>query len=468
MSDSGRRDLFEVRSVPRAILSLALPTVAGQIILVIYNMADTFFLGLTGNDAMLTAATICMPAFLFLSAVSNLFGIGGGSAIARALGTGDRERVRSTAAFALWGCLAVTGLYSLLAFFARDAFVDLLGGTAPAVHPRAVEYLCVTVTLGGLATAAATLLAHLIRAEGCALLASTGIAIGGVLNIALDPLFMFVLLPPGHETLGAAAATALANFLSLLYFAAALLRRRKKTQLSFCLSGSILKEGIPAEVLAAGLPACTMTLCENVSYAVLGKLMSLSGVAIQAGVGVAKKVNMLAHCTVRGIAQGALPLIAYNFAAKNYARMKEAIRVANRIAVLAAGTCTAVCLLWSRPLIGVFIHSASPALAFGAAFLRILCIGGPFSAGAYTYISFFQAVNEGRKSFLLALLRKGVIDIPLMFLLSGVWPTFGIVAATPIADALCCLAAVLMFRAYIGKLTGCALAGEGAPATTAV
>ena len=436
----------------KAVFRLAFPTVIGQIILVIYNMADTFFVGLTGNDAMLAAVTVCMPAFMFLSAISNLFGIGGASVIARAMGAGEAGRARHAAAFAFWGCLTLTALYAALAFFARDLFVDLLGGPNAAVHQNAVEYLLCTVVLGGCVTSVSVLLSHLIRSEGRAIHASAGIALGGILNIALDPLFMFVLLPPGKEALGAAIATTLSNALSLLYFVGVLLRIRRESLLSFRPSRAMLDRQIPAGVLAAGLPACIMTLVENISYAVLDKLMSLAGLPMQAGIGVAKKVNMLAHCIVRGISQGSLPLIAYNYASRNLGRMRASVRVAHRVSVGMALVCMAINLAFARPLIGIFIHQESPSLLYGAAFLRILCIGGPLSASAYTFISFFQATGEGRKSFFLAVLRKGLVDIPLMFLLSRLIPVYGIVWATPIADALCCLTANLLFHAYLRGL----------------
>ena len=448
------RELFENRKVSHAVFHLAFPTVIGQIILVIYNMADTFFVGLSGNDAMLAAVTVCMPAFLFLSAISNLFGVGGASAIARALGAREPDRARDASAFAFWGCAAVTALYAAAAYLARDLFVDLLGGTNPEVHENAVAYLLFTVVLGGGITSTGVLLSHLIRAEGRSVHASFGIALGGVLNIGLDPLFMFVLLPPGQEALGAAIATTLANLVTLVYFAAVLLAIRRRSVLSLRFSRRMFRRNIPETVLAAGLPACVMTLCENVSYAVLDKLMSLSGLEMQAGIGVAKKVNMLAHCIVRGIAQGSLPLIAYNYSSGNRERMRESVRVSHRISILMAALCMAVNLALAKPLIGLFIHHDSPSLSYGVHFLRILCVGGPFSASAYTIISFFQATGEGRRSFLLAILRKGVLDIPLMFLLSGLLPVYGVVMATPLADAVCCLAANLSFAAYWRRLTG--------------
>ncbi len=449
MVSEKERDIFENHGVLEAVMRLAVPTVIGQIILVIYNMADTFFVGLTGNDAMLTAVTVCMPAFMFLSAISNLFGIGGASLIARAYGSRDFEKVHRASAFAFWGCLAMTALYSLLAFFFRNAYVDLLGGIHPDVHRHSVEYITCTVVIGGFATSSATLFSHLIRAEGRATLASIGIMLGGVLNIFLDPLFMFRILPPGREALGAAIATALSNFIALLYFVTVLILLRKKTQIAIRPTPNMFRFRIPKDILSAGIPACIMTLFENISYAVLDKLMSLAGVPMQAGIGVAKKVNMLAHCIVRGIAQGALPLIAYNYAARNYTRMRKSFRVARTIAVGAAALCMLLNLILSRQLIGIFIHHESPSLQYGTVFLRILCVGGPFSAAAYSIISFFQATGEGKKSFFLAILRKGLVDIPLMFLLNTLLPVCGIVASTPVTDAICCAVAYLIFTNYM-------------------
>ena len=453
MNTEKERMLFEKCRVSKAIFTLAFPTVIGQIILVIYNMADTFFVGLTGNDAMLTAVTVCMPAFMFLSAIANLFGVGGASVISRAMGAGDRNRLKSASSFSFWGCIFVTLIYSLLAFVLRNPFVDVLGGLNPEVHKNAIEYLLVTVISGGVFTSLSVFMSHLIRAEGRSVHASAGIALGGIMNILLDPLFMFVILPKGKEALGAAIATTLSNVISLIYFIVILLIIRKKTCLTFSFDFKMFKENVPKDIFTAGTPACVMTLFENVSYAVLDNLMSVFGITYQAGIGVAKKVNMLAHCIVRGIAQGSLPLIGYNYAAGNYSRMKKAITYSSFLAVLVASICMVVSLIFAKPLIGIFIHSSSDSIMFGSTFLRILCIGGPFSAMAYTVITFFQATGEGTKSFILAILRKGIIDIPLMFILNTFLPIYGIVMATPIADAICCVAACLIFTTYLRKLT---------------
>ena len=442
------KDLFENSPVLKAILRLAVPTVIGQIILVIYNMADTFFIGLTGSDAKLTAATVCMPAFMFLSAISNLFGVGGSSVICRAMGSSHFSRVKKASAFAFWGCILVTVFYSLAAWLACDAFIDWLGGKAAEVHGFAREYLTITVVIGGLVTALSTLLSHLIRSEGHSMEASLGIMIGGILNIALDPLFMFVLLRPGQEIIGAAVATMLSNCCSLLFFIIYFFRHT--TLLSFQPSASMLEWKVVKDVLGTGLPACLMTLFENISYAVLDNLMAAYGIACQAGLGVAKKINMLAHSIVRGMSQGVLPLISFNYAAKSYRRMKNAILYSGAISVAVALLCMVINLVFSEPLVSIFIVDENiTSITEGAKFLRILCLGCPFSACAYAIISFFQATGKGMKSFSLAIMRKGVLDIPMMFLLNGLVAAYGIVMATPIADVLCCVAALILFIAFL-------------------
>ena len=175
--------LFEDEPVGRAIMKLAMPAVIGQIILVIYNMADTFFVGLTGSDAMITSVTVCMPAFMILSAIANLFGAGGASAIARAAGAGQRHRAKEAASFAFWGCMGVTAIYSLVCVFFADGVIDLLGGANAAVHAHAKAYLITTVSIGGLATAFGALMAHLLRSEGRSMQASIGIAVGGIATL---------------------------------------------------------------------------------------------------------------------------------------------------------------------------------------------------------------------------------------------------------------------------------------------
>lgn len=441
-----RTEIFERHRTLPAVLQLGLPTIAGQIILVLYNLADAFFIGLTENDAKMIAVTVGMPAFMVLSAIANLFGAGGASAISRALGRQDEKRAVQSGSFAVWGAASVTLLYCLLIWLFADPVIDVLGGAHPSVHRAAKIYLLVTVALGGLCTAGSSLLAFLIRSEGHAAISGIGIMLGGLLNIGLDPLFMFVLLPPGQEVLGAAAATALSNLLSFLYFLLAFAWvRHRGSRLRFGFRPLFFRSDVPREVLLTGLSACLMTLFENVSYAVLDNRMMRAGLPCQAGIGVAKKLNMLSHSVTRGMAQGVLPFLAYNYAARHYGRLKRALGWAAGITVGLSLVNMSLCLIFSKPLSAAFLDETGDSVLFGARFLQILCLGAPFSAFSYIVISFFQAVNRNGQAFTLAVLRKGAVDIPLMLLLGLLFPVYGLVWATPLADLICCITASVLF-----------------------
>lgn len=451
-NEKASKQLFEREPLAKAVIKLALPAVMGQIILVIYSLADTFFVALTDNDAMIAAVTVCMPAFMILSAIANLFGVGGASAMARAAGAGQRERAKQASCFALFGCICVAAIYSLLCTVFSDVLIDALGGAAQDVHTYAEEYLVFTVSIGGIATAFSTLMAHLLRAEGRSVQASVGIAIGGIANVILDPLFMFVLLENGCETLGAAAATMLSNVISAAYFIYVLIKNKNNTLIDIRPRIAAVPKDIAFDVLSVGAPACLMTLCENISFAVLDGIIAAYGTAMQAGLGVAKKVNMLAHCMARGMAQGILPLISYNFASGNHKRMKKAAFAAASVSVMLALGCTTVCLVFAKDLIGLFIHNGGASAEAGAHFLRILCIGGPFSAFAYMVISFFQATGHAARSLLLALMRKGIVDIPLMLLINSTIGFFGAAWATPAADIMCCIAAAILLALFMARI----------------
>lgn len=445
---ASEKNLFEKRSVLSAVLSLALPSIMGQIVLVIYNMADTLFIGMTCSDALIASVTVCTPAFMFLSAISNLFGIGGSSVMARALGSNNEKKAVDTSTFAIWCCTGITVIYCLLALIFKDTFINILGGSNPDVHRYSSQYMLIAIILGGLPTSLNTLFSHLIRGSGHSIQASIGITMGGILNIVLDPILMFVVLPEGNEMLGAAIATAFSNFCAFIYYCIIIMKNRSLYHISIKPGKDCLAESIPCDVLMTGAPACIMTLCENISYAVLDNLMCAFGTAAQAGIGVAKKINMLAHCFARGMSQGVLPLIAYNYSCGKAKRMKAVVKVTICISVSIACLCTLICFTCSTSLVSIFIRSEMDSLTLGASFLKILCIGAPFSALAYTIISFFQATGHGIRSLILALMRKGIIDIPLMYLLGNIIPTYGIVLATPLADILCCIVAVAMYLIF--------------------
>ena len=203
--DLQEQKIFEEYPVHKAVASMVLPTIASQIIFVIYNLADTWYVGLTGDANAVAAVSLCLPVYTILSAISNLFGIGGAAAISRALGRNSREDAKNIFALSLWGALIGAAIYSILILSTMRPLLALIGGIPTILAP----------TIG-----------HLLRAGGFSKTASFYMILGAVINIGFDPLFMFVILPAGNEVTGAAVATALANLIALAGFVIYLVRTR--------------------------------------------------------------------------------------------------------------------------------------------------------------------------------------------------------------------------------------------------
>ena len=183
--------LFTTISVPRAIISLVVPTVISQLITVIYNMADTFFIGQVGDPNQVAAVSLCMPLFIFLTGLANLFGIGGSSLISRCLGVKDIKKAKHTAAFSIWSALTISLIYGLLIWVLSPLLLPAIGSNE-ATYDFCRQYIFWTITMGAIPTVLNQALAHLVRSEGFSKQASFGMALGGVLNIILDPIFIFL------------------------------------------------------------------------------------------------------------------------------------------------------------------------------------------------------------------------------------------------------------------------------------
>lgn len=463
-----KRDLFENQPIIKAIVNLAIPSIIGQLILVFYNMVDTFFIGIAAKNmadqalgnALIAGVTISMPVYMILSAISNLFGIGAASVISRSLGKNNVKRAKNSSQFAFYSTLLVTVIYCLLVFFFSAPLASLLsGGNSPEAAMFAERYILWSVVIFGIPTAVNTLFSHLLRAQGKAVHASIGIALGGILNCALDPLFMFVIMP-ANPVAGVAIATGISNTIALLYYIFLMRVQKKDMIISIKFTKEMFKEEVPNEVIRVGIPACLMTLLENVSYMILDALVGsvivdkLASDAALAGIGVAKKINMVAHSVVRGMTQGVLPLIGYNKSSGNRKRMARIVYVSGAISLTIAAICMAFNYTLAPNLAQIFVHEEL-SIARSSEFLMILSIGAPFSAAAYTIISFFQAVGKPGRSLVLALMRKGILDIPMMFIFFSIakatHTNFGpelIIWATPIADVICCVTAIILFSHY--------------------
>ena len=433
-------ELFERAPVRRAVLALAVPTVISQLITVVYNVADTFFIGQLGDPAQVAAATLAMPPFILLTGIANLFGVGGASLVSRCLGSGDTDKARQCAAFSLWAGAAVALVYGLIMMLFRPVILPAIGAGADT-YDALYHYVFWTITVGAIPTVVSAEMAHLVRAEGHARQASFGLSMGGMLNILLDPLFIYGLR---LGVTGAAIATMLSNLAAMSYFLLLIRRGRGTTVISLHPRHLTLKHRIPAEILLVGFPSFVMNGMSILSNIILNRLVAAYASEAIAGMGIAKKIDMVAFAIAAGMTQGVLPLIGYNYASKNAARMRAAIRTTLVYSLFIACAMTILLFACAAPVSRLFINDAAT-VAFGQRFLRVICLTCPTVSVTFMVTTVFQATGQKLQPTILSLLRKGGLDVPFMFLMSHLLGVNGIAWATPIADLLAMLTALALF-----------------------
>lgn len=432
MADNNRRtEIFESMPVRRAVLLQIIPSIASQMVTLIYNLADTYFVGMLNDPVHTAAITVAYPSFLMLTAISNLFGVGGASAIARALGRKEPEKAGQLSALSFWGGVIASVLFSLT-FLVLARPILSLSGAKEATYEVTFRYARWVVVLGGPFTVMNTLLANLVRAEGSAARASIGVSMGGLLNILLDPIFVLPqFLGLGAE--GAGIATALSNTGAALYFL--LYLRRRETVLSIRPRQLRHAKAHIFNVLSIGFPSAFQYAMIVAAVTAQAKFVSAYPTEAVAALGIAKKLDQLPLNFSIGVASGLLPLLAYNHSAGNLARRKRAFLFGGTIAVSFALLCVALYEAAAPPLVGLFIEDPAT-VAYGASFLRIMVTAMPLMAVCYLLIIQFQAMGRARESLICCVLRKGVLDIPMLFLLDKLLPLYGCMWVQPIMDTI--------------------------------
>ena len=442
--------IFEDYPVKKALVAMIMPTIVSQIILVVYNLADTWYVGRTGNADAVAAISLCLPVYTILSAISNLFGMGGASAIARAMGNGEQEKAKQTFAVATYAGLGAAILYAALIGCFCEPLLRLIGADAGDLG-YAVKYVKWTIVIGAVPTILAPSFAHMIRASGNPKAASFGMILGALLNIALDPLFMFVLLPKGQEVTGAAIATMLSNTVSFLFFLLFMARQGRDGGYSFRIRSNRLNTPIFLDVFRSGLPGFCMQAFAMFSNCFLNAMLSAMGSEAVAGIGIVRKIDQLAFAVNQGITQGMLPLVAYCYSSGLHSRMKKMIAYSAIATFTFSMACAGVSLLFAPQLVEVFIRDEAT-IAYGAEFLRVICVAIPIYSLSFIIVAVFQAAGRGVEPFALTVLRKGSLDIILMFILRASVGVSHITLATPITEAVALCAGLILLFHFLKEL----------------
>lgn len=423
----------------RAVAYLVVPTVLTQVISILYNLADTFFIGQLGDPALVAAVGVCLPPMMLMTALANLFGVGASSTISRALGRGEERRARLASSFSFWCGLALAVSYILLTTAFRPGFMALIGAT-PETDAYISTYLDWTMTAGGAFFFLSSLLAHFVRTLGESLPASVGVASGAVLNIALDPLFIFCF---GWGILGVALASLAGQVLSVALLAGYLVRVRGEGTICPVPHAAAFRGGIPSEVFQIGFVSFCMTALAQVSNMVVNILVSPYGTAYLAASTVAIKVNIATFSIAQGLTVGVLPLIGYNYSARKPKRVKAALKIMLAFALCVTVACMMLTLLFSDQIVAFFIDDPTT-IACGRSYLTAVAWCMVPSSLVFAATSFMQAIGQKRRPYILAFTRMGTVDVLFMCACDALLGAPGVLFGKPLADWLCVVTACIV------------------------
>lgn len=441
--------MFEQTPIPKAVAKLAIPTILSSLVMVLYNLADTYFVGMCNDPIQNAAVTLAAPVLLAFNAVNNLFGVGSSSMMSRALGRKDYDTVYKSSALGFYCAIISGALFALACFVFNAPPLRMLGANTETMAATG-EYLKWTSIYGAVPAILNVVMAYMVRAEGSALHASIGTMGGCFLNIILDPVFILPWgLNMGAE--GAGLATFLSNCVACIYFFVLLYKKRKSTFVCVNPKRLSLDKNIVCGICAVGIPASIQNLLNVTGMTILNNFTSSFGADAVAAMGITQKINMVPMNIAMGISQGIMPLISYSYSSGNHKRMKGTLMFAAR-ASLGFITVVAVFYYLSSTQLTEMFMSNEAIISYGTKFLRGFCLGLPFLCMDFMAVGVFQAVGMGREALIFAIMRKIILEIPALYLLNYLLPLYGLAYAQFVAEVVLAAAAVIVLARLFQKI----------------
>ena len=441
--------LFETAPIASAVTKLAVPTILSSLVMVLYNLADTYFVGMLNDAIQNSAVTLAAPVLLAFNAVNNLFGVGSSSLMSRSLGCKDYDMVSKSSAFGFYCALFSGVIFSIFCAALNGPLLNILGADE-TTRDATQAYMLWTVYFGAAPSILNVVLAYLVRAEGSALHASIGTMSGCALNIVLDPIFI---MPwgLGMGAAGAGLATFISNCVACLYFFVLIFVKRGRTFVCIDIRQLSFNRKIVRAVCGVGVPAAIQNLLNVTGMTILNNFTSAYKADAIAAMGISQKINMLPMYVAMGLSQGVMPLISYNYSSGNSKRMKDAVRFSGVASVTLITAVAAAYFIAPGFFIGLFMDNEA-IVDYGSHFLRCMSIAGPFMCIDFLAVGVFQAVGFGKNALVFAILRKIVLEIPALWLLNRLFPLYGLAYAQAVAEIVLAVVAVVVLVRLFRRL----------------
>ena len=438
-------EVFESMPVPKAVFKNALPAMAAMLMVLVYNLADTFFIGQTQDALQVAAVSLATPVFLIFMALGTVFGMGGTSVISRALGEGRKDYAKKVCSFCMWGCVIVGVVMAALFLIFMEPILSLIGASSDT-WDLAKTYLMIVVCSGPFVLIS-NCYSNVIRTEGESGRACIGQLLGNLLNVVLDPI---MILGFGWNIAGAAIATVIGNVFGAGYYISYFLRG--KSSLSVRLKDFTLREKVCSSVLAIGVPAALGSMLMSVSQIIINSQMAEYGDMAIAGMGVAMKVVTITGMVCIGLGQGVQPLLGYCVGAKLWKRFKDVFQFSFIFSFILGVVLTVICYLFTNQIVSAFLADVT-AFDYAVQFAKILLTTSPIFGVFYVLTNALQAMGAATASLVINLSRQGIIFIPVLFILKAVLGLTGLVWAQPAADILSILLAAVLYVNTYKKLS---------------
>lgn len=403
--------------------------------MVLYNMADMFFVGMTNDTAQVAAVSISSPVFSIVMALGSMLGSGGCSIIARILGEKDTDKVKMYSSLCCWGSLVFGLMLMVVCLLGSDAILHTLGANDDIWH-HSKTYLTV-LALGAPMMIFTTAFGNIIRAEGAMRESMIGNLLSTAINVALDPLFI---LGFGMGVGGAAVATVIANMVGAIYLV--LYICRKRSNLTINPRYAMRHPKAIGKVLALGAPNAINSFMTGIASIFANRLLVGYGTVAVAAMGAASKSVRVISFVQMGLCLGVQPMMAYCYGAKNVSRLRETIRKTTILTVVVGCALTIVCLFNSRFLITMFLRDEA-ALDLGREMISMLVLSGPFIGIYYISTGFLQASGSALLASITSLLRQGILFIPLLYVMNAFLQVKGNIGAHLAADAIATIVAIV-------------------------
>ena len=438
------RKLFEKTPVPTAYMKLAIPVVLSMVLGVVYNMVDTWFISLTGDADLVAGVSVCAPVFVLSIAMGDIWGLGGSSVISRLLGQKQDEEASGVSAFCLYSSFAMGLLFMVIMLLFQAPILRMLGANDASMKHASGYFRWIAA--GTPFIILSMIPNNQLRTEGLSASGMWGAAAGSIANIALDPLFIFVL---NMGAAGAAFATSLSNILSCAIYV--LIIRKKCHVITLDVRRAQIPRERIIEVLRIGIPASVTNIMSSMSMMLTNRALEAFGNENIAAMGISMKINMISTMTLIGFAFGAQPLFGYNYGSRNVTRFRKALRFAY-LFELCLGACFAVVLFFASPLLMSFFMDDARVISSGITMLRFMQISSLLMGASLVTICVCQAVGNAAGALILSVSRQGVLFIIALAVLTA-WIGFkGILLAQPVSDLMTGILAIPIISRILRKM----------------